>query len=346
MKAKILLFLSAILIASSCKDIGTTLPSASGSRFEILVVMNDSSWKAPSGRALLELLNQDMPSLPQSEPMLRIAQCTQNEFGDLFKPSRNLVLTDISDKYTAPKIIYSTNRWAQPQAVVRIVAPNDTSFRTTIEQYGPKILDYFIKMERDRQIRVNKEFINYTAKNEVEEMFGIHIDIPQGIIRSTKGKDFYWITNDQPNVRQDIVIYSYPYKDKNTFTKEYLIAKRDSVMKANLPGEFDGSYMGTELKYDDPNFKEVWVNDGYCAELTGLWKIINGGGMGGPFFSHTRLDEINQRVITMEGFVFAPGTAKRNHIRYLEAVIYSAKLPQEINAIKEVSITANKAAGN
>jgi hypothetical protein len=342
MKSKILFFLSVLLITSSCKDIGTTLPSVTGSRFEILVVMNDSSWKAPSGRALLNLLNQDMPALPQSEPMLRITQCTQNQFGDLFKPTRNLLLTDISDKYTAPKIIYSKDKWAQPQAVVRIVAPNDSSFRETIEQYGPKILDYFIKMERERQIYFNKEYINHTAKNEVEEMFGIQIDIPQGIIRSTKGKDFYWITNDQPNVRQDIVIYSYPYRDKNTFSKEYLIAKRDSVMKANLPGEFEGSYMGTELKYDTPNFKEVWVNDGYCAELTGLWKIMNGGGMGGPFYSHTRLDEINQRVITMEGFVFAPGTTKRNHIRYLEAVIYSAKLPQEINALKEISVTAGR----
>jgi hypothetical protein len=99
--------------------------------------------------------------------------------------------------------------------------------------------------------------------------------------------------------------------------------------------------MGTELKYAEPEFKEIWVNGGYCAELKGLWKIFNGGGMGGPFYSHTRLDEINQRVITIEGFVFAPGTTKRNHIRYLESVLYSAKLPQEINALKEVSVVAN-----
>ena len=39
---------------------------------------------------------------------------------------------------------------------------------------------------------------------------------------------------------------------KNTFTKDYIIAKRDSVMKANMPGELKGSYMGTELKYVDP----------------------------------------------------------------------------------------------
>ena len=70
--------------------------------------------------------------------------------------------------------------------------------------------------------------------------------------------------------------------------------------------------------------------------------MMNGAAMGGPFYSHTRLDEINQRVITVEGFVFAPGTKKRNAIRQLEAAIYTMKLPQEINALKEVSVTAEK----
>ena len=70
----------------------------------------------------------------------------------------------------------------------------------------------------------------------------------------------------------------------------------------------------------------------------------NGASMGGPFYSHTRLDEINQRVITMEVFVFAPGKKKRNPIRQLEAVLFSAKLPQEINALNEVSVVAEKKA--
>jgi len=100
--------------------------------------------------------------------------------------------------------------------------------------------------------------------------------------------------------------------------------------------------MGTEYKFEPPTFNEIWLNDGYCAEIRGLWKMKNGGSMGGPFYSHTRLDEINQRVITIEGFVFAPGTKKRNAIRQLEAIVYSTKLPQEINALKEIAVVAKK----
>jgi hypothetical protein len=46
----------------------------------------------------------------------------------------------------------------------------------------------------------------------------------------------------------------------------------------------------------------------------------------------------------MEVFVFAPGKKKRNPIRQLEAVLFSAKLPQEINALNEVSVVAEKKA--
>lgn len=342
MKIRILALAIPLFILSSCIDGTYTLPSVSGSRFEILVVMNDSSWQAPSGRAIVSLLDRDMYGLPQPEPVMSISQCSQSQFSDILKPSRNILQTDISPNHKVAKISYLKNRWARPQAVVKISAPDDSTFRKVIEESGEKILNYFLNSERDRQIRFNKDFINNTAKVEIEKMFGVQIDIPQGISRATKGQDFYWITNDQPNVRQDIIIYSYPYTDKNTFTKEYLLAKRDSFLKANIPGEFEGSYMGTEHKYAEPRLKEIWVNDGYCAEITGLWKMVNGGAMGGPFYSHTRLDEINQRVITMEGFVFAPGTRKRNHIRFLEAVMFTAKLPQDINSLKEVSVVANK----
>ncbi|MDO9153846.1 MAG: DUF4837 family protein [Paludibacter sp.] len=342
MKTKLTVLFAALVLLTSCTFSGSTLPSVSGTKYEILVVMDDANWKAPSGRALAALLRQDMTGLPQPEPVMDVSQCSRTEFTDVLKPARNLLITEISDKYTVPKIIYTQDKFAHPQTVVRITAPNDSVFEATIKTFGDRILDYFLRSERDRQLKYNKEYINDKAKAQVEKMFGVSIDIPLGITRITKRPDFFWITNGQPNVRQDIVIYSYPYTDKKTFTKEFLLAKRDSVMKANIPGELKGSYMGTENEYDKPVFKEIWVNNGYCAEVRGLWKMMNGASMGGPFYSHTRLDEINQRVITIEGFVFAPGTKKRNHIRQLEAAIYSAKLPQEINVLKEVSVVANK----
>jgi len=321
---------------------GRTLPAVSGTQFELLIVMNDTAWNAPVGRQVRDLFVQDMPALPQSEPLMNVHQCNQTEFTDVLKPSRNLLIVEIADKYTQTKIKYGKDAWAYPQAVVKITAPDDTTLQASLKNYGKNIQEYFIKAERERYIEFNKSYVNERAKTEIEKQFGIQINIPQGISKATQKKDFYWITNDQPGIRQDIVIYSYPYTDKKLFTKESLIAKRDSVMKANIPGELKGSYMGTEVKYADPMFNEIWINEGYCAELRGLWRMMNGAAMGGPFYSQSRLDEVNQRVVTVDVFVFAPGKTKRNTIRQLEAIVYTTKMPHEINAIKEVSVVADK----
>jgi hypothetical protein len=331
-----------IVLLTSCGQSGPILPAAAGTRFEILVVIDDSLWQAPSGRALVALLDRNMEALPQAEPVLSINRCRRRDFGDLLKPSRNILLTEVAPRFEIAEVTYARDNWSKPQSVVKIVAASDSALHDLIQREGEKILNYFLVTERNRQIEIGKNYLNHKAKAEIEKKFGIQIDIPSELSKISKGKDFYWVTNDHAHNRMDMVVYSYPYTDRNTFTAEYLIAKRDSFMKANIPGEFEGSYMGTELKHDFPILKEINVNNTYCMEMKGLWKIFNGGSMGGPFYSHTRVDEVNKRVITVEGFVFAPGKKKRNYIRQLEAAVWTTKLPQEINALKEVSVVAEK----
>jgi hypothetical protein len=49
--------------------------------------------------------------------------------------------------------------------------------------------------------------------------------------------------------------------------------------------------------------------------------------MGGPFVAHSVVDTINNRVIVVEGFVYAPEKMKRSMIRRLEAALYTLKVP-------------------
>jgi len=51
--------------------------------------------------------------------------------------------------------------------------------------------------------------------------------------------------------------------------------------------------------------------------------------MGGPFVSHSRVDEVNNRIITAEIFIFAPNDKKRDFVRTMEASLYTLKLPQD-----------------
>ena len=51
--------------------------------------------------------------------------------------------------------------------------------------------------------------------------------------------------------------------------------------------------------------------------------------MGGPFVSHSVVDEKNNRVIVVEAFVYAAGQKKGKFIRKLEASLYTLKLPAD-----------------
>ena len=119
-------------------------------------------------------------------------------------------------------------------------------------------------------------------------------------------------------------MYSLPYTDKNSFTREFFLHKRDSVLAINVPGEKENMYMTTD--WDFTEVKDINLQGTYALEARGLWKIENDF-MGGPFVSHMRLDEVNNRLIFSEVFVYAPSKLKRNLMRSIEASLYTVKLP-------------------
>jgi hypothetical protein len=139
-----------------------------------------------------------------------------------------------------------------------------------------------------------------------------------------------WCCNNKGSMRRDLVIYSYPYTDEHTFTLDYLNAKRDEVLSRIVTASVEGSYMGTEYNVFPPQMRAITVQgDEYATEIRGLWKIKNGEAMGGPYVSHTRLDQVNGRVVTAETFLYAAGQKKRTALRQAEAILYTLQLPQD-----------------
>ena len=45
--------------------------------------------------------------------------------------------------------------------------------------------------------------------------------------------------------------------------------------------------------------------------------------MSGPFLNYTFVDEENNRVVTIDAFVYAPKDKKRIHMKEMEAILYS-----------------------
>ena len=154
-------------------------------------------------------------------------------------------------------------------------------------------------------------------------------------IQEADSVQLMWCCNNKGSLRRDIVVYAYPYTNANTFSLDYLNAKRDEVLSKIISASVEGSYMGTEYKVFPPQMRNVQAlgskkNNGfYATEIRGLWKIRNGEAMGGPYISLTRLDQVRGNLITAETFIFAPGQKKRNPLRQAEAILYTLQFPTD-----------------
>ena len=329
-----------IFLLGACNS-GSVVTNSTGAPNEIIVVMPKAQWDGEAGEALKGVLNAPVPGLPQREAKLTVSYTDPANFDGFLKVIRNILIVKIdADKYTKTSVKQSLNRWARNQAILQIQAPDVASFDAFMAKQGNKIADFFIKQERLRKQALLKDVYSASAQKRINEKFGIDMSVSEDMIYPKDTTDFFWTTNNANLGRQDLVVYSFPYTDKDTFTKEYLVAKRDSVMKANLPGAFPNSYMATEMRYDLA-YTPLDINGNYVGELRGMWRM-KGDMMGGPFVSHARVDEKNQRVIVTEGFVFAPETKKRNHIRSLEAMLYSVSLPGDKPVVEEVIVNEEK----
>ena len=295
------------------------------------------------------VMGADMPCMPQVEPYFRLTNVSVAQFDDMFKPTRNILFVDINpQKYTQVMTKVSNDYWSTPQAICRIQAPSQEEFVSYWLEHGTEIRDWFVNQEIQRQMKFYRASTNKEARAILQQQ-GYDMLIPEDymVIMDTVlgGATTYslrnpisvaqevrllWCCNNKGSMRRDIVVYTYPYTDKNTFTLDYLNDKRDAILSRVVSASVEGSYMGTEYKVFPPQMRAITVQeDEYATEVRGLWKILNGEAMGGPYVSHTRLDQVNGRVVTVETFLYAAGQKKRSALRQAEAILYTLSLPQD-----------------
>lgn len=323
---RISLVLMIALVLTGCKQsAGTTKVSATGSIYECLVVCPNSVYTD-----IESVLAADMPCLPQMEPYFTLSHVTNAAFDDFLKPTRNILIVDIdSMRYTDLKAKFSSDYWSKPQRVYRIQSPSTEAFLAYWQANGEIIRDWLVRQEIDRQGTFYKASTNKQARQILQDRFDCDMLISEDyqLIMDTTFADgihALWLCNNKGTMRRDVVVYAYPYTDVNTFTLDYLCAKRDAVLGRIVTAQVPGSYMGTEYKIFPPQLRTMKVQKNEVAyEVRGLWKIYDGEAMGGPFVSHTRLDQQHQRIVTAETFVFAAGQKKRNALRQAEAILYT-----------------------
>ena len=351
----------AVVLAGCGKQGGRTLTSATGSIYECLVVIPNAPLTASQleqvrqaniqqndGSSYVEeiatmydavraVMSADMPCMPQKEAYFKLMQVTPALFDNMLKPTRNILLVDIdSTRYTQAKGRPQREVWSTPQAVYRIQTPSADEFLTYWLEHGELIRDWFVGQEMTRQLRFYRAATEKDIRARLNRQFACDMLVPNDYMllmdttleaTSTFGltanTQVLWACNNKGSLRRDLVVYSYPYTDQETFSLPYLNAKRDEVLAPLISAGVEGTYMGTEYKVFPPQMRVLTIDSTYTAEVRGLWKMKGGEAMGGPYVSHTWLDPVNARVVTAEVFVFAPGQKKRNPLRQAEAILYS-----------------------
>lgn len=320
-------FMMCLWMLSSCSS-GPVMTQATGLAYEVVSVVDQALWEDEVGRSLRADLASDVPGLPQSEPSLKITYVQPKDFDGLLKFVRNILIVKLDPTvYTKVSLNYEKDLWAKNQLVLRLSAPDKESLVAYLQEHPCVLSDIFVKQEFERTIALLEKEYSTVVMDNLKKGYDIELKAPANMTYFKDTTNFFWASNHANTGRTDLVVYTFPYVDSNTFTLDYLVAKRDSVMREHLPGAYPNSYMATETRAE-VTYKPITLNNQYCGVMRGLWKM-QGDMMGGPFVSHVRLDEKNNRVVVAEGFVFAPETDKRNFIRRIEAALYTLKLPAD-----------------
>ncbi|MGB0368779.1 MAG: DUF4837 family protein [Flavobacteriales bacterium] len=316
-------YLLLIVLFAACEIPDAPLPGITGKAGELVVVMDEVHWKTEAGDTVFNSLARDVYGLPQPEPMFNVVHIKSAAFTKIFQTHRNIVYAKIGKSEKA-SIELVKNKWANPQVVVEIKAPNIEEFVKLFGNNSSKIIGHILNAEEERTLKSYKAQINEGLTSTLRDKYGVGLVMPKGYKLISEEQNFAWLRHDNKEISQNILIYSEPYTRANTFSKAGMIEAMSGYCKAHVPGPDAGTFMSIYTDYP-PAFNETSITGKYAAKLTGLWDV-DGALMGGPFVCYAMLDPTETTVTYVHGFVFAPGKKKRNYLRQVDAILNSVSV--------------------
>jgi len=317
-----------LLCFTACESTGTQgkgLLSSSGRSGEMLVVCSSSQWKGELGDSLQHFFMSALECLPQNEPVFTLSQVANQDFNAVYQKQRNILFIDIDKKYTEPKITVVKNKWASPQLIVNIAAADESEAIAFVSYYKDKITALFLDAEIKRFQRAQLAQQDRNIDKKLQETYKISMIVPNGFVFAIKNENFCWLRKETKYWGQSILIYVQPYTDTLMLTNPYIITMRNQQTKQYVFGSLDSSYMIVDEKFIPTKSEFYDFNGMYAVKTQGIWKMI-GDFMGGAFVNYSLLDEKRNRIITLDGFLYAPTDDKRDLLRQVEAILLSTKL--------------------
>ena len=310
-------FFTFLILIFSCKENNSELllPESNGTINSISVVIDDDLWDSEIGDLIRKEFAYPIYGLPQMEPIFDLKQIPTSIFSGFATNSRSILKVGLSSK---ERFATYKNKYAKPQLIVDLGSVSQQKLTEQISSSKNKALSKFYAHEiAEKQRRVLK------SKNPtklIREKFGFDILFSSSYRIAKSSEDFLWFRRDTE--QGSVNFYISKIKNKN---KRNINLIRDSISKKFIPGPIEKTYMSTDQGYI-PKSKEFQLTESLkLTETRGIWEVKNQF-MAGPFINHTVVYKNNpEELYILEGFVYSPGTTKRDYIFELEAIFKSIK---------------------
>ncbi len=286
---------------------------------ELSVIMDNELWKGRVGDTVRKYFGAEVPGLPQEEPLFSMRQMPKRAFSGLARKNRTFLYVRKGDKNNLQML---NNKYATPQVGAVISGKTEDEIISLIHDNHETIVSkYKLAETREKQKRIRKSLEKIP---QLPQKLGVKLSIPTAYRVAIEEDKFFWIRKDIQHGSMNLMIYELPMgivsKDSNTVSS--IIKMRDSIGKVKIPTEEVGHFV-TEAAYA-PYLYETKLDGRFTFETKGTWEIKDRF-MAGPFVNYVIEDEVNNRLLVLEGFVFAPSVNKRDNMFELEAIMKTIK---------------------
>ena len=325
-----------LVMVASCEGDGArvALPGKVGAAGELVVVAPTEVWTSAAGDTIQSLMGQPYPVLPQYEPLMDVVHLEPELFDRFWKPHRNILILDVGDRVDTqePSLTFYRNKYSRGQIYMVAKARTPAALAQVLATRGQEMVSLLHAEEARRFADIVALSPNEVIAREVLEKWGVQGLWPKDARLAVKAEDFWWVDRqltrlkggDNHDIQQGFFVHSEPYVSADQLGLDHVLDRRDEVTRKHVPGPTKGSYMATERRFF-PAYEELEFDGHFAMEVRGLWKMENDF-MGGPFYSLTVVDEARGRLLTVEGYAYAPYFDKRPYIREVEGVVRRSTL--------------------
>lgn len=318
---KLVLVLVLLSWLTACTNEKPHLPEAKGLPCEMLVVMSSALLNTDIADTVATIVDCDAPGLGSSERIFRSMTIGERGYEKVYKAMHSQLKIELAPGQKQPVLGVANDVYARSQLQILVRAGSLADLRSFLSQQRELIQRLVLDFQLDRYAAMLRQ--KYSKKVDADlQRLGYRVNVPTDIASTKKGKNFLWGSSNRGGEKDiNFVFYTYPWYGEEIADTARFVFKRDSVLRANIPGSQPNQWMQTAR--GEQGQPVVWpslrkVGDHQRLEIRGLWELHNGF-MGGPFVSYVQVDSIARQVVVCEGFVFSPNSAKRDLLRSMEA---------------------------